>query len=284
MPFEEDSTKIPRMLDELSRVGWVRLGKDDQERSVGEIVKFRKHQRVDRPKCSEIKGLARFDEPSTKSPRTIDEQSTEEGKGMERNGMESSPEASPSGGEGNSNLEPQTDPKTPIKGLYKASKESSADPRHHAIMQLWAPAYVEAHGFDYVCSGGRDGTELKKFLEVAKATTPPEFMEVAKGAWTRHKEKGDFAKACKLASTIHGLCQNWNPVRVELQNSGAVQGGQVGPQPEDPPAPAYSVSTSRECDEPEATYEQFARRCAIERGDVEPETDEEREWAGHYVS
>ena len=63
-PFEEDSKKVPRGLQELSGAGWIRLGKDDQGRSVGMVINFAKHQRVDKPKASSIKASSAFQDPS----------------------------------------------------------------------------------------------------------------------------------------------------------------------------------------------------------------------------
>jgi hypothetical protein len=64
-PFEEDSKKVPRSLQELSEAGWILLGTDSQKRAVGKVMNFLKHQRVDKPKPSEIKGCSTFQEPST---------------------------------------------------------------------------------------------------------------------------------------------------------------------------------------------------------------------------
>jgi hypothetical protein len=85
-PFLDDSKIIPRSLQDLSFVGWIRLGKDNQGRDVGFVINFSKHQRVDKPKPSSIKGCATFQDPSKNDPRSIRDESKEEGKGMERNG------------------------------------------------------------------------------------------------------------------------------------------------------------------------------------------------------
>lgn len=85
-PFEDDSTKIRRGLVELSKVGWICLGKDAEGREVGCILNFGKHQKIDRPKKSEIKDLASFDDESTNDRRMIDDESALERKGKEGNG------------------------------------------------------------------------------------------------------------------------------------------------------------------------------------------------------
>jgi hypothetical protein len=63
-PFEEDSKKIPRSLQELSSEGWIELGIDSQGRAVGKVVNFGKHQRVDKPKPSTIKENSSFQDAS----------------------------------------------------------------------------------------------------------------------------------------------------------------------------------------------------------------------------
>lgn len=87
-PFLDDSKMIPRSLQDLSNVGWIRLGKDDQNRDVGMVVNFAKHQRVDKPKPSEIKGSIEFQEQSKNHTRIIQDASKEERKGKEGNGKE----------------------------------------------------------------------------------------------------------------------------------------------------------------------------------------------------
>ena len=89
-PFLEDSTKIPRALQDLSSVGWIELGSDDQGRAVGKIKNFAKHQRVDKPNSSKLKASSVFLDDSTNDLGMILEDSKEEGKGKEeeRNGSE----------------------------------------------------------------------------------------------------------------------------------------------------------------------------------------------------
>jgi hypothetical protein len=80
--FREDSSNVRRMLDELSRSGWITLC-GTPERPIGQVVNFRKHQRVDRPQPSRLKQYA-LDESSTNDRRPLDDQSTQE-QGKERN-------------------------------------------------------------------------------------------------------------------------------------------------------------------------------------------------------
>jgi hypothetical protein len=90
-PFLDDSKIIPRSLLELSSVGWIELGKDDEGRDVGKIINFAKHQRVDKPKRSTIKDKARFQDASKNNLGLFQEASKEEGKGREEEGMSSCP-------------------------------------------------------------------------------------------------------------------------------------------------------------------------------------------------
>ena len=80
--FREDSSNVRRMLDELSRSGWITLC-GSPERPIGRVVNFRKHQRVDRPQPSRLKQYA-LDESSTNDRRPLDDQSTQE-QGKESN-------------------------------------------------------------------------------------------------------------------------------------------------------------------------------------------------------
>jgi hypothetical protein len=84
-PFEDDSKKVPRSLQELSSVGWIELGADNQNRSVGRVINFAKHQRVDKPKHSTIKDSWIFRDESENDLGIILDQSKEERKGKEGN-------------------------------------------------------------------------------------------------------------------------------------------------------------------------------------------------------
>lgn len=70
-PFQDDSTNVLGMLQELSSGGYLRLFEGSDGREYGHIVNFTKHQRVDKPKPSEIKHLEKFQEHSENVPRTF---------------------------------------------------------------------------------------------------------------------------------------------------------------------------------------------------------------------
>jgi hypothetical protein len=82
-PLRELSKNIPGMIQELSEIGYLSLKTDPETgKEYGKITKFDKHQRVDKPKTSEIKELGIFQDNSENVPRTINE--GKEGKGRER--------------------------------------------------------------------------------------------------------------------------------------------------------------------------------------------------------
>ena len=82
-PLREDSTNVRRGLEQLQKMGYLRLGKSrDDGKSYGHILTFSDHQRVDRGKESKIKVLDIEWEQSTNNRRTID--AGREGKGRER--------------------------------------------------------------------------------------------------------------------------------------------------------------------------------------------------------
>lgn len=64
-------------------MGWIELGEDSQGRKVGRVRNFLKHQRVDKPQESKIKGSSTFQDHSKNDPGTIQEPSKEEGNGRE---------------------------------------------------------------------------------------------------------------------------------------------------------------------------------------------------------
>lgn len=96
-PFQEDSRNIPGALQELSNARFIQVGCDDQERQIGFIVNFKRHQQINKPRPSKLKGLMQFPDNSGMIPGLLPEGSREEwnGKGMEEEGK---PPVSPEGG------------------------------------------------------------------------------------------------------------------------------------------------------------------------------------------
>jgi hypothetical protein len=88
------------------------------------------------------------------------------------------------------------------------------DPRHNEITQQWGPAYRSKFGYAYAFRA-KDAATLKRFLGSCDEPSAA-IMKTAAEAWDR--VVGDrFAKHCKQAATIHGLCTYYNDIQVELQ-------------------------------------------------------------------
>lgn len=122
-PFVDESTTIRRWLDDLSRAGYICLGKRvDDGRAVGRVINFKIHQKIDRPKPSIIKQNTEFADASTTHRRLIDDASP--WKGKERKGREStlsppSPTLEKEGKSGGGEREVEVPKFNPEKGLSK---------------------------------------------------------------------------------------------------------------------------------------------------------------------
>jgi len=82
-PFDEDSSRTRRVLEQLERIGWISVREHPEIGMVGKVVNFTKHQKVDRPTPSKIKGY--FD--SSNIRRGLDEDSLlEQGTGNREQG------------------------------------------------------------------------------------------------------------------------------------------------------------------------------------------------------
>lgn len=81
-PFDDDSTNVQRALDTLSDKGYVCVKKHPEQGEIGLVVKFREHQRIDRPSPSTLKAYF-LDEHSTNVRGSF--AAGKEGKGREGN-------------------------------------------------------------------------------------------------------------------------------------------------------------------------------------------------------
>jgi hypothetical protein len=72
---KEQSTKIRRAIDDLSRIGYLTVKIHVTHGPIGFIDSFAKHQKIDRPKQSKIKDLYTIDDESTIDRRLIDDAS-----------------------------------------------------------------------------------------------------------------------------------------------------------------------------------------------------------------
>jgi hypothetical protein len=95
-----------------------------------------------------------------------------------------------------------------------ATAEDCKDPRHYAVTSRWGTLYAGAFGCDYAFDG-RDAMALKRLLSRCKDDAEA-LLTVAVQAWERSKQDR-FAKQCKEAATLHGLCTRYNDIRAELK-------------------------------------------------------------------
>jgi hypothetical protein len=86
-PFNECSPSIQTMLNQLKKIRYVELGTGSDAKPYGRVRTFSKHQRVNRPYASVIKGLVSFSECSVNVHEQITDDSLLE-KEWKRNGME----------------------------------------------------------------------------------------------------------------------------------------------------------------------------------------------------
>lgn len=87
-PFDEDSTKARRALATLTAEGYIEVREHPSHGPIGQVLNFRKHQRIDRPSDSKIK-VYFLDEYSTNVRRVLDEHSLlEQGTGNREQGKE----------------------------------------------------------------------------------------------------------------------------------------------------------------------------------------------------
>lgn len=77
-PFDDNSTITRRCLDNLSKIGYISICKNENYGSIGRIEKFLAHQKIDRATDSKLKQYY-----STNPRRTLDEPSTPERKGKD---------------------------------------------------------------------------------------------------------------------------------------------------------------------------------------------------------
>ena len=80
-PLRELSYTVPRMIDELSRIGYIELWSGVDGKKYGRVLTFSTHQRVDRKKPSVISEIERIDDTSSNAQRSNKDESTQEGKG-----------------------------------------------------------------------------------------------------------------------------------------------------------------------------------------------------------
>jgi hypothetical protein len=85
-PLRECSVSVQEMLTQLSGIGYVRLGVGRDGKRYGQVVKFKEHQRINRPSQSKIQALGIVWEEAVSTHHELSEDSLPEGKGKEGNG------------------------------------------------------------------------------------------------------------------------------------------------------------------------------------------------------
>lgn len=83
-PLRDPSKTIPRMLQELSDIGYIAIYPGHEGKQYGRVLNFSKHQRVDKPTPSEIKGLAIIQEQSKNPPGALPAGMEGKGSGKEK--------------------------------------------------------------------------------------------------------------------------------------------------------------------------------------------------------
>jgi hypothetical protein len=140
LPFEEDSSKVLKGLAQLESEGYISLGKTADGRSCGKVINFTKHQRVDKPKDSEIEPIAIFQDNSKNDIGSISDELPLEGKGKEGKGI-SRPEPSGSDGEESSQQE-NTEGQRFVLWFIELLQVTGAEPKlTPAVKSNWADCY-----------------------------------------------------------------------------------------------------------------------------------------------
>jgi hypothetical protein len=105
-PFEEDQSIIPMALNELKRIGFIRIGSDTEGRQIGQVINFSRNQSINKKLPSKLKDIASFPEHSrsTTTPLPEHSSSTTVGRkeGRKEGKKEGEPPKPPKGGEAHS--------------------------------------------------------------------------------------------------------------------------------------------------------------------------------------
>jgi hypothetical protein len=179
-PFDEDSTNVRRLLVELSSQEWIEVRNHPRRGAVGRVRNFDKHQRIDRPKPSEIgpyfnessvdSGLCEFDDESTTNRRSIDDESLLEGKGT---------------GNREGNREQGGNASESVEGLREAWNN---------LTSLPIPRWTK--GREKEAARALKRRSLKEWCEVFRRIEASDFLRGTKGDW-----KADIDWALKPGGT-----------------------------------------------------------------------------------
>lgn len=195
----EESTKVRRSLDDLSRIGYIEVRETAERGPIGKITNFSKHQRIDRAKPSQISDLWE----STTNRRLIDDKSTQERKGKERKGKSTDTDVSVVNAP--SSPSPEPCPFEKILNLYHENCPSlprihvQTDGRRQAVKSRWVQYKRDLRAFEILFQkaeasdflSGRSGrwkganfdwllkqSNMAKVLEKNYDNAPPETRHV----------------------------------------------------------------------------------------------------------
>lgn len=205
-----DGVDFSRVLDALLTRGFIVKYRVADE-WFGAIPTWEKHQIINnREKASVLPDVSVAEEVDASSTREarVRHAASVEGKGKE--------------GEGKGPTKP-----VGLGGQQEllADPPDSGDTRHYEISSKWGALFEGAFNAKYTFTG-KDAAALKRFLSASREPAE-EFLTVAVKAWERTKQDR-YAKRCKEAATIHGLCVFFNDIQVELQAGGGSDGAVLG--------------------------------------------------------
>ncbi|HLJ88809.1 MAG TPA: hypothetical protein VKZ53_18465 [Candidatus Angelobacter sp.] len=182
-PLRETSVSVPDMLQELSRIGYLRFGATADGRRWGQVVNFSEHQKVSHPTPSKIakleivwesSGLFFPPEDSMKPPEPLrPERNGKEGNGKEKEGNsnegdrnedELETSARPTRGSG-ADQKPVSSVRTsPVGPSSVCTPRSSVENRHARIRRIVQRWYEEWAGEQCPWDGGEAG-QLESLLK-----------------------------------------------------------------------------------------------------------------------
>lgn len=138
LPLRESSLRTQDSLNQLVEIGYIKVGKGDDGKRYGRIVKFDEHQRVNRPTPSKIKKIGIAWEHSSTNHEQLSEDSLPErkgtGKGKEGNGEK---QARSSAEADDASAQVQPDPSLTLVGSHPADLKAR---RSERLAQVTADA------------------------------------------------------------------------------------------------------------------------------------------------
>ena len=179
-PFDDQSSKARRSIDDLSRIGYISISKHETHGYIGFVINFKKHQKVDRPNASKL--ATYYD--STNVRRSFDDQSTinrrrirEQGTGIREQGTGSRDQISGNryqGGEGGGDIQTLT---ASAVSIFKNDKIDEAETIYNA--------YPRKVGKLVALKAIKKAMATLVFAELLNATTA---YRNATNCWSKEKQ------------------------------------------------------------------------------------------------